>query len=122
MPLITASIVVILRSFRAYSISPSLQKARAKDQATQKIQLRRSTLSSIQPASLNTESFRESSQADPADPDALVYNVVDVEEEHGVEIEEEDSLEYMSQFSEESDMTNEDKLLQRNILKTLMTG
>ena len=59
---------------------------------------------------------------DPADPDALVYNVVDVEEEHGVEIEEEDSLEYMSQFSEESDMTNEDKLLQRNILKTLMTG
>ena len=75
----------------------------------------------MQPASLNTESFREGSQAEQTDPDVLVYNVVDVEEDYGVEIEEEED-DYQSQFTDENDMTNEEKLLQRNILKSLMTG
>jgi hypothetical protein len=38
-----------------------------------------------------------------------------------VEIEEEED-DYQSQFTDENDMTNEEKLLQRNILKSLMTG
>ena len=121
MPLITASILVILRTFGVFSVAPSLKKARNKDQAIHKISLRRSTLSSMQPASLNTESFKEGSQAEQTDPDVLVYNVVDVEEDYGVEIEEEED-DYQSQFTDENDMTNEEKLLQRNILKSLMTG
>ena len=56
MPLITASLVVILRSFGMYSDQSAVAKARQKDRAVEKVSFRRSTLSSVQPPSTLNES------------------------------------------------------------------
>jgi uncharacterized BrkB/YihY/UPF0761 family membrane protein len=59
MPLITASILVILRTFGVYAISSTLPKARVKDQANQKITRRRNTLDSMRPQKSVNESQDE---------------------------------------------------------------
>ncbi len=53
----------------------------------------------------------EGQYSEKAGNDELVYQVVDLEEEYGVEIEEEEDDDYTSQLTDESEMTNEEKLL-----------